>query len=119
VIETAMAKQTVVNIIRDYLRAVNQVGIRASRAILFGSWIRNEARADSDIDLVVIAPEFDKNRGRELIGKLWELRIETPEAWRIEPIACGEREWVEDDSRAIIEIARREGEVITLEPETV
>jgi len=48
-----------------------------------------------------------------------ELRIEIPEAWRIEPIACGEREWLEDDSRAIIEIARREGEVITLEPEAV
>ena len=114
-----MAKQTVVNIVRDYLRTVNEVGIQTSRAILFGSWARGEARADSDIDLVVIAPEFDEQSDRELIDRLWVSRIKTPEAWRIEPIACGEREWLEDDSRAIIEIARREGEIITLEPETV
>jgi len=31
---------------------------------------------------------------------------------RIEPIACGEREWDADTSRPILEIARREGMVI-------
>jgi hypothetical protein len=36
---------------------------------------------------------------------------------RIEPIACGERQWVEDDASAIIEIARREGQRI--DPEEV
>ncbi len=29
---------------------------------------------------------------------------------RIEPITCGSRQWREDDSSAILEIARREGE---------
>jgi predicted nucleotidyltransferase len=33
----------------------------------------------------------------------------------IEPVACGERQWVEDDASAIIEIARREGARISLE----
>jgi len=28
---------------------------------------------------------------------------------RIEPIPCGERQWIEDDVTPIIEIARREG----------
>lgn len=32
---------------------------------------------------------------------------------RIEPIPCGEREWETDQSRPILEIARREGIVIT------
>jgi predicted nucleotidyltransferase len=98
---------------------VNQAGIQASRVVLFGSWARGEARPESDIDLVVLAPEFDEDHNRALISRLWELRIEAPEAWRIEPVACGEREWLEDTSRAVIEIARREGEVITPEPETV
>jgi len=31
---------------------------------------------------------------------------------RIEPIPCGVRQWIEDQSSAIIEIARREGEVV-------
>ena len=33
---------------------------------------------------------------------------------RIEPIPVGERQFLTDDSRAIIEIARREGQVIPL-----
>jgi predicted nucleotidyltransferase len=83
---------------------------------LFGSWARGEARPDSDIDLVVIAPEFDGQRERRLVNRLWELRAAIREAWRIEPIPCGERQWIEDDTSPIIEIARREGEVITLAP---
>ena len=114
-----MVDQTILKIIRDYLHVINQAGIRASRAVLFGSWARGEAKAESDIDLIVIAPEFDNLQDRELIDRLWELRVDIPEAWRIEPIACGEREWLEDDSRAIIEIARREGKMISLKPETV
>ncbi len=110
-----MADQSILGVIRDYLQAVNEAGIRANRVVLYGSWARNEGRPDSDIDLVVIAPEFDRQRDRELTDRLWELRAFIPEAWRIEPIACGERQWLEDDSSAIIEIARREGQVITLE----
>ena len=45
------------------------------------------------------------------MDNLWILTARTD--CRIEPIPCGEREWVEDDSRAIIEIARREGVIIT------
>jgi len=33
---------------------------------------------------------------------------------RIEPIAVGERQWREDNSSALIEIARREGQEISL-----
>lgn len=114
-----MVEEKFLRVIRDYLYLVNRAGIHANRAVIFGSWARGEAKSDSDIDLVVLAPEFDEGHDRDLIGRLWELRIEIPEAWRIEPIACGEREWLKDTSRAIIEIARQEGEVITLEPATV
>jgi predicted nucleotidyltransferase len=110
-------QKSILKIIRAYLKAVNRAGIKASQAVLFGSWARGEARPDSDIDLVVIAPEFDGTRRRELVDRLWELRAATNEAWRIEPIACGERQWIEDDTSPIIEIARREGEMITLAPE--
>jgi len=113
-----MVKEKILDIIRNYLQAVNQAGIETRRAVLYGSWARDEAREGSDIDLVVIAPEFDGEWERELLDRLWELTALVPEAWRIEPIACGEREWLEDDSRAILEIARREGQVINLEPET-
>ena len=114
-----MVKETVLDIIQNYLRAVNQAGLRARRAVLFGSWARDEAHEESDIDLVVIAPEFDGDWERELLDQLWELTALVPDAWRIEPIACGEREWLEDDERPILEYARQEGEMITLEPERI
>ena len=112
-----MVKETVLNIIQNYLHTLKKSDIQASRAVLFGSWARGEQREESDIDLIVIAPEFDNGLDRNLIDKLWELRVSIPEAWRIEPIACGERQWIEDNERAIIEIARREGQMITFEPQ--
>ena len=112
-----MVKESVLAIIQSYLREIQKTGIRVNQAVLYGSWARDEAHVDSDINLIVIAREFDNPQDRELINRLWKLTAFVPEAWRIEPIACGKREWLEDDERAIIEIARREGEVINLETE--
>jgi uncharacterized protein len=49
------------------------------------------------------------------VDLLWRLaaRIDS----RIEPVACGEKQWEEDDSSAIVEIARREGKRVDLSPE--
>jgi hypothetical protein len=49
----------------------------------------------------------------EDINLLWRLAARTDN--RIEPIPCGERQWLEDDASAIIEIARREGETVTIQ----
>jgi predicted nucleotidyltransferase len=103
-----MVDQSVEQSVKSYLQAVRQTGIRAMRAILYGSRARGTASADSDIDLVVIAPEFDLRPDRKLVERLWQLRASTDH--RIEPIHCGEAEWAAPTtSRAIIEIAHREG----------
>ena len=105
-----MADESVVRVIQDYLSLLNREGIHASRAILFGSHAEGRALPDSDIDLVVIAEDFDRTRNRELVEQLWLLSARSDA--RLEPIACGEEEWVKDDSRAILEVARREGVLI-------
>ncbi len=105
-----MADESVELAVQHYLHAVNEAGIKVARAILFGSHARGDAGALSDIDLVVIAPEFDGVPDRRLVERLWELRAWTDS--RIEPIACGEREWLSDEARPILEIARREGRSI-------
>ena len=64
----------------------------------------------SDIDLIVIAPEFDGPRETMLVEKLWQARALADN--RIEPIPCGEREWETDQGRPILEIARHEGIII-------
>jgi predicted nucleotidyltransferase len=105
-----MVAEAVREVVRGYLRAASQAGIPARRGVLFGSHTRGCAGELSDIDLVVISPALEPPRSHDLIAKLWRLRINTDS--RIEPVACGETEWETDDSRAIIEVARREGVVI-------
>lgn len=92
---------------------VRRSGIRAERGILFGSHARGDARPDSDVDVLIVASEFDEPydpRRINLINLLWELRAYTDS--RIEPIAVGERQWREDRSNPLIEIACREGVVV-------
>lgn len=102
-----MVDLPVVETIKRYLAVLPREGIHASRAVLFGSFARGEEKEDSDIDLIVIAPEFDAVPNRNLVKRLWIARgaVDT----RIEPIACGEKEWEIDQGRPILEVAREEG----------
>jgi predicted nucleotidyltransferase len=66
----------------------------------------------SDIDLLVVSPKYDSQRTREDINLLWHVAARTDS--RIEPIPVGMRQFETDDSSAIIEIARREGQKVSL-----
>ena len=106
-----MVEDSVVDIVRRYLATLPERGIHASRAVLFGSFARGDPQEYSDIDLIVIAPEFDECREIELVEELW---LATSVDNRIEPIPCGEQEWETDGSRPILEIARQEGVLIAI-----
>ena len=95
---------------QDYVRALRRQGMRVSRAILFGSYARGDARPNSDIDVLVVAPEFDAPYDSRKVDMLWQLRAYTDS--RIEPIGVGERRWREDDASVILEIVRREGQEV-------
>lgn len=105
-----MVEEAVRTVVQRYLAGLPSFGIHASKAILFGSSARSDASDLSDIDLIVIAPEFDGPREITLIEKLWQATASADN--RIEPIPCGEHEWETDQSRPILEIARREGIII-------
>ncbi len=81
--------------------------------VVFGSQVAGNADDWSDIDLLVVSPRFDNQPSREDIDLIWRLAARTDN--RIEPVPCGEKQWLEDDSSAIIEIARREGETVTIQ----
>jgi predicted nucleotidyltransferase len=100
----------VIDAIKRYLAALPSFGIHASKAVLYGSFAMGRADQDSDIDLVVIAPEFDGRRDIDMVKDLWHATLHAD--IRIEPIPCGEKEWDSGDGRPILEIARREGVVI-------
>ncbi|MCX6048942.1 MAG: nucleotidyltransferase domain-containing protein [Chloroflexi bacterium] len=106
----------VVEVIQRYLCALKQQGMTVSFGVLFGSQATGNTHVWSDIDLLVVSPQFDEQRRRKDIDLLWH--VATFVDTRIEPIGVGERQWAEDDASAIIEIARRTGIVIALASET-
>jgi len=65
-----MVEDAVIESIKRYLAALPALGIHAHRAVLFGSYVHGQADEYSDIDLVVIAPEFDGSREISLIKAL-------------------------------------------------
>jgi predicted nucleotidyltransferase len=107
-----MVDRSIAEIVRRYLRVLEEAGIHARRAVLFGSFARGQANEWSDIDLVVIAPELEPPRRLPVVESLWRLRGAAD--IRIEPIPCGEREWQTEEGRPILDIARQEGMEISI-----
>ena len=104
-----MVDQSVINSVKNYMVKLGTLGIHPEKAVLFGSFAAGKADKFSDIDLIIIAPEFDGNRQIQLIKNLWKA---TSTDNRIEPIPCGKEEWENNHSRPILEIARNEGVIV-------
>ena len=106
-----MVDAAVVSIVQRYLRSLQTQGLVVRFGIVFGSQATGKADEWSDIDLLVVSPQFDRERNRQDTGLLWRMAARTDS--RLEPIPCGERQWQEDDSSPLVEIARRQGERIS------
>ena len=111
-----MADPTIIDIVRQYLRNLAQQGILARMGVLFGSHASGHPGKWSDIDLLVVSAAFDGSFSRDAIDSLWYVAARTDS--RIEPIPCGERQWAEDATTPIIEIARREGVQVTADDDS-
>ncbi|GFN22710.1 nucleotidyltransferase domain-containing protein [Thermanaeromonas sp. C210] len=86
-------------IVEQFAEALKTQGIQIDKIILFGSRARGDAREDSDIDLLVVSPDFARMplyRRYEVLGRALA-RVMQP----IEPLACTPEEvQVEKLSRA-------------------
>jgi uncharacterized protein len=111
-----MVDQSVVTVAKGYLQSLQRLGIAIRFGVVFGSWARGTAGRWSDIDLVVVSPQFDCATDRRFVDLLWcqAARFDS----RIEPFLCGEKQWAEDDSSILIEVARREGQRVAVDDET-
>ncbi len=105
-----MVEKSIIEVIKLYLASLSAEGIHSQQAILFGSYARGRADQDSDLDLIVIAPELEGELTIETVKKLWRVASESDN--RIEPIPCGLEEWKADTGRPILEIAKKEGLII-------
>jgi len=104
-----LADQEIIAIVRRFLAALPAAGIHPAGAILFGSFARGESHAWSDIDVLVIAPEFDEFRPipMNLATRLWSTARKID--LRLEAVPCGVAEWNAPRTRPILKIAAREG----------
>ncbi len=106
-----MVDESILSGVRAYLRALEADGLPVSFGVLFGSHATGTAHQWSDIDLLIVSPRFDEPQPRRTVDRLWHIAARTDN--RIEPIPCGEKQWEDDDSSAIVEIARRQGVRVT------
>ncbi len=106
-----MAENEVMKLARKYLSALSENGISISRALLFGSYARNDFIKQNDIDLMIISPMFDKNDD-SYYGLIWKLTKVA--GYRIEPIPVGEKFFNTDTGSPVIEQAKTEGIKIDL-----
>lgn len=107
-----MVADSVVDLVKRYLARVAGAGVDVRFGVVYGSQAAGSADQWSDIDLLVVSPLYDGAYGYADRALLWHLSAQVDS--RIEPIPCGEHQWQADDGSPLIEIARREGQVITL-----
>ncbi|MBI5815720.1 MAG: nucleotidyltransferase domain-containing protein [Nitrospinae bacterium] len=105
-----MVDSSTIDGVKRFLKNVDANGIKVSFGVMFGSRARGDNDDQSDIDLIVVSPDFDGIKKRPDVAKLWGCAAETDA--RIEPIPCGEIQWREDDGSPIIEVARLEGQIV-------
>ena len=53
-----LTQQDCIRDVADFARKVKQKGIHLRKAILYGSYTRNQQREHSDIDVALVADEF-------------------------------------------------------------
>jgi len=112
VVDISGVDESIVEAVRAYLQNLVDWGIPVTYGVLYGSRVSGQADQWNDIDLLVISPRFDQQPSWEDARLLWRLAAQTDN--HIEPIPVGTRMFAEDDSSAIIEIARRVGQIIPL-----
>jgi len=104
----AMASQSAVDSVKQFLARSRALGLPVVGGVLYGSQARGEARADSDIDLLVLVEDgldeeaFEKVQLR-LLHLLWDMDT------RIEPRAIPAAAFELDQASPLIEVARDEG----------
>ena len=101
-----MVAEEVLAKVKEYLGIITAEGITVSKAYIYGSQARGTATDESDIDVMIVSPQFDIQK-EKYASLLWggKKRCE----YKIEPYAVGEQKFLTDESSPIIAIVKEEG----------
>ncbi len=106
-----MSQREVVEKIKRYCSLLTMRGIEIDRAFLYGSWARNEASENSDIDVMLISSMFD-TFDPAIKAKAWRLTEEVD--LRIEPYTVGIKKFQEDSFSPLVQVVKKQGIEIDL-----
>ena len=84
----------ILEVVRKYLKKLDECGIHVEKAYLFGSCSRGTDDRWSDIDLAVVSPEIKDDRFEERV-RLMKLAVDIDS--RIEPLPFGPNTFIDDD----------------------
>lgn len=104
----AMDKKTVLDILSRFREALTKHGAAPSRLVLYGSHANGTPHEGSDIDVVVISPDFEGKGYWDRLEIVSEAICDLFEP--IEAIAMTPAEW--DEGESPIASFAREGEVV-------
>jgi uncharacterized protein len=106
-----MLQEEVIDKIRRYCLLLNNAGIRVERAFLYGSWARKEGTNASDIDVMIISPDFDSH---DIMLKVKAWRLTESVDTRIEPYSVGSKKFAHDEVSPLLQVVKDEGLEIQL-----
>lgn len=105
-----MVSAEIKSIVKKYLAVLAQNGIPVQRAFVYGSYARNQARADSDIDVMLVSDFFDTTDIYKT-AKPWRYAADVDH--RIEPVSVSQKRFLTDDASPLIAVVKQEGVEIT------
>ena len=101
-----MVQKEIIDKIKSCIFYLTNNGYVINKAFLYGSFARNEAYEDSDIDLMLVSDTFD-NSSIEDKANVWVLTSDIDS--RIEPYMVGTKRFLTDNYSPLLEIVRQEG----------
>ncbi len=106
-----MAQSEIIEIVRKYCILLVSMGIKIEKVFLYGSWARNDATKDSDIDVMLVSSSFEE-KDDSIRAKTW--RATEKIDLRIEPFMVTQKKYMSDDISPILQIVKNEGIEIAL-----
>lgn len=98
-----MVKKEIVALLKNYVFILRSEGIVVDKAFLYGSYLLNTAKEDSDIDIMIVTETEDDY----VSGKIWNLtrKVNT----KIEPYLVEKSRFDDNENSPLIELVKRTG----------
>jgi len=102
-----MAKNEVIESLKEYVSLLFHNGIDIKYAYLYGSHAKNTQNINSDIDLMIVT---NQDYDDYIIGKIWNLTRKVNS--KIEPYIMNYEKFIQDNTSPLVATIKKEGILI-------